>query len=105
MEQTVRESEGLITPITPPPPLEEADENDPHRLTAEADPMRALTAAKQVLIEALGEDHVRDGDSERDLHAGDLSFHAPHRPDLVVYPGSTDEVARVLALANEHRIP
>ena len=48
---------------------------------------------------------MRDGDSERDLHAADLSFHAPHRPDLVVYPGSTDEVALVLALANEHRIP
>ena len=48
---------------------------------------------------------MRDGDSERDLHASDLSFHAPHRPDLVVYPGSTDEVALVLALANEHRIP
>ena len=60
---------------------------------------------KQALREALGEDRVRDGDSERDLHADDLSFHAPHRPDLVVYPGSTDEVALVLALANEHRIP
>ena len=48
---------------------------------------------------------VRDGDSERDLHASDLSFHAPHRPDLVVYPGSTEEVALVLALANEHRVP
>ena len=35
---------------------------------------------------------VRDGDSERDLHASDLSFHAPHRPDLVVYPSSTAEV-------------
>ncbi len=67
--------------------------------------MTALTRAKCALREALGEDRVRDGDSERDLHAEDLSFHAPHRPDLVVYPGSTEEVARVLALANELRIP
>ena len=48
---------------------------------------------------------MRDGDSERDLHAEDLSFHPPHRPDLVVYPRSTDEVAQVLVLANEHGIP
>ena len=60
---------------------------------------------KSALLEALGEDRVRDGDSERDLHSSDLSFHTPHRPDLVVYPGSTEEVALVLALANEHRVP
>ena len=67
--------------------------------------MTALTQAKRALREALGEDRVRDGDSERDLHAEDLSFHPPHRPDLVVYPRSTDEVAQVLELANEHGIP
>ena len=57
------------------------------------------------LREALGTDAVKDGDSERDLHAADLSFHEPHRPDLVVYPSSTAEVAQVLAIANERRIP
>jgi D-lactate dehydrogenase (cytochrome) len=67
--------------------------------------MTALAQAKRALAAALGEDRVRDGDSERDLHAGDLSFHPPHRPDLVVYPGSTGEVAEVLAYANEHGIP
>ena len=67
--------------------------------------MTALAVVQEALLEALGEDRVRDGDSERDLHASDLSFHAPHRPDLVVYPGSTDDVSLVLALANEHRVP
>ena len=67
--------------------------------------MTGLTEAKRALREALGEERVRDGDSERDLHAEDLSFHPPHRPDLVVYPRSTDEVAQVLVLANEHGIP
>jgi D-lactate dehydrogenase (cytochrome) len=67
--------------------------------------MTALMEAKHALREFLGEDRVREGDSERDLHSQDLSFHTPHRPDLVVYPGSTDEVARVLAIANEHRVP
>ncbi len=67
--------------------------------------MTAVTEATRALRELLGGDRVRDGDSERDLHAGDLSFHQPHRPDLVVYPGSTAEVAQVLALASELRIP
>jgi D-lactate dehydrogenase (cytochrome) len=48
---------------------------------------------------------VSDGDSELDLHAGDISFHRPQRPDLVVYPVSTDDVSRVLALANERGVP
>jgi D-lactate dehydrogenase (cytochrome) len=45
------------------------------------------------------------GSSELDLHASDITFHAPHRPDVVVYPTSTREVAAVLALAGERRIP
>jgi D-lactate dehydrogenase (cytochrome) len=60
---------------------------------------------RAALIDALGDERrVSDGESERDLHASDLTFHAPRRPDLVVYPLSTAEVARVLALASEHRV-
>ena len=59
----------------------------------------------KALREVLADDQVRDGDSELDLHAGDLSFHEPHRPDLVVYPSSTDEVALVLKVASGHGIP
>jgi D-lactate dehydrogenase (cytochrome) len=67
--------------------------------------MTALADVTVELVAALGGERVRDGDSERDLHGSDLTFHEPRRPDLVVYPGSTEEVARVLAAANEHRIP
>ncbi len=60
---------------------------------------------KDALVEALGEGaRVSDGESERDLHSEDISFHRPQRPDLVVYPSSTDDVSRVLAFANERRI-
>ena len=48
---------------------------------------------------------VSDGDSERELHAGDISFHRPHRPDLVVYATSTADVVAVLTLADRDRIP
>jgi D-lactate dehydrogenase (cytochrome) len=48
---------------------------------------------------------VSIGDSDRDLHSEDMTFHPAHRPDVVVYPTSTEEVARVLALADAECIP
>jgi D-lactate dehydrogenase (cytochrome) len=61
---------------------------------------------RDALVRSLGDPRrVADSDSERDLHAGDFSFHRPHRPDIVVYATSTDDVVTVLALADEHRIP
>jgi D-lactate dehydrogenase (cytochrome) len=51
------------------------------------------------------ERRVSDGDSVLDQHASDLSYHPPHRPDVVVFPESTGEVAAVLAWANEARVP
>ena len=47
------------------------------------------------------ERRVNDGDSVLDQHAGDLSYHPPHRPDVVVFPDSAAEVAAVLAYAND----
>ena len=65
----------------------------------------ASAEASRALREALGADQVKNGDSERDLHGVDLSFHTPHRPDLVVYPISTADVAQVLNVADDYRIP
>ncbi len=48
---------------------------------------------------------VTDGESVLDQHAADLTYHAPHRPDAVVFPESADEVARVLAYADRERVP
>ena len=63
-------------------------------------------ALRDALVVALGDPRrVSDGDSERDLHASDLTFHRPCRPDVVVHAESTEDVARVLALADEHRVP
>ena len=66
----------------------------------------ATDELREALASVLGEGaRVSDGVSDLDLHAGDISFHRPQRPDLVVYPASTDDVARVLALANERGVP
>jgi D-lactate dehydrogenase (cytochrome) len=64
------------------------------------------TELQAALVDALGdEQRVAVGDSERDLHSSDITFHRPHRPDIVVYPLTTPEVASVLALAHEQRVP
>ena len=51
------------------------------------------------------ESRVSVVESVLDAHAGDLSYHAPHRPDAVVFCESTQEVAAVLAHANAALIP
>ena len=51
------------------------------------------------------ERRVTDGESALDQHAADLSYHEPRRPDVVVYPESTDEVAAVLELADTTGTP
>jgi D-lactate dehydrogenase (cytochrome) len=48
---------------------------------------------------------VSEGDSDRNLHSEDMTFHAAHTPDVVVYPVSTDEVSRILTLAEAEGVP
>lgn len=45
------------------------------------------------------------GESNRNLHSHDESFHAPCPPEVVLWPTSAQEVQKVLALANDHKIP
>jgi D-lactate dehydrogenase (cytochrome) len=51
------------------------------------------------------ERRVSDGESALEQHAADLSYHAPHRPDVVVWPKSTEEVASVLEFADAEGVP
>jgi D-lactate dehydrogenase (cytochrome) len=51
------------------------------------------------------EGRVTDSESALDQHAADLSYHEPRRPDVVVYPESTAEVAAVLELADATETP
>ena len=50
------------------------------------------------------ERRVSASPSVLDGHARDLTYHAPVEPEVVVFPESTDEVARVLAFANDRGI-
>jgi D-lactate dehydrogenase (cytochrome) len=53
----------------------------------------------------VGADRISAGESVRHLHSRDQSSHAPHLPDVVVWPEKTEEVSRIAAYANEHRTP
>jgi len=48
---------------------------------------------------------VSRGDSILELHSKDESYHERCRPEVVVYPESSDEISRILAFANENKIP
>ena len=50
------------------------------------------------------ERRVSDVESVLEQHGADLSYHAPRRPDVVVYPESTQEVTAVLAYADRARV-
>jgi len=53
-------------------------------------------ALRAALAEAIGDPaRVSTGDSERDLHAADITFHPPHRPDVVVHVRTTEEVSAI----------
>ncbi|MBL8132389.1 MAG: FAD-binding oxidoreductase [Anaerolineae bacterium] len=57
------------------------------------------------LAAVLGDGGVSTAQSERELHARDQSHHAAHMADVVVFPTEAQQVADVLRLANEARIP
>jgi D-lactate dehydrogenase (cytochrome) len=62
------------------------------------------------LLEGLGaflpEDRVVSAGDDLRRHAGGIfTYHAPARPDAVVYPESRDEVVEILRFANEHQVP
>ena len=50
-------------------------------------------------------DRVSTGESDRNVHGEDMTFHERRAPDVVVYPLSTEEVSRVLAFADKEGVP
>jgi glycolate oxidase len=62
--------------------------------------------AIDLLAGVVGAEHVRTGDAIKDDYGHDEALTAePQLPLAVVSPTSTDEVAAVVRLADEHRIP
>jgi D-lactate dehydrogenase (cytochrome) len=65
----------------------------------------ANTDLRAALLDLIADERrVNDGESIRDLHAHDFSYHDPVRPDVVVLVKSTAEVSAVMAYANANGI-
>jgi glycolate oxidase len=71
--------------------------------------MTAILAAtdklRRRLDESVGSEHVRDDAGTLVAYATDSTPLQRGRPDLIVFPGSTEEVAAVLRIADEARVP
>lgn len=61
-----------------------------------------LLADLQAIID---KQRVTANETILDGHSKDESHYEPQRPDVVVFPESTEEISKVLAYANEHNIP
>jgi glycolate oxidase len=65
-----------------------------------------MTEIGEVFAKVVGDRHVSTGDAISDDYAHDEALTATWcRPAAVVRPGSTDEVAQVVALANDQGVP
>ncbi|MBP3359157.1 MAG: FAD-binding oxidoreductase, partial [Opitutales bacterium] len=66
------------------------------------------------LVDAIGKDYVNTGDSDKFGHSVDY-YWIPEmwhdrgmptpKPDFVVHPGSAEEVAKIMKIANQYKIP
>ena len=68
------------------------------------DDAAASTGIGEALAGLLG-DRATASAAVRDHHGRDESWHAPHPPDLVVFPESAAEVVRIVELCASHRAP
>lgn len=59
----------------------------------------------QELRTILSDDQVSVNQTVLEQHSRDESYHAPHLPDVVVFPNDKEDVSRILKFANTHRIP
>jgi len=57
------------------------------------------------LAQLVGEENISTRQSDLDLHAQDQSAHEAHCPEVIVWVEKSEQVSRVLAYANEKRIP
>ena len=59
----------------------------------------------RLLAEIVGREYVSADPEERYFYARDPGLMPPHTPDYVVIPGTTDEVQKIVRLANREKIP
>ncbi len=66
---------------------------------------RVTTEDLEFLKSLVGTSRFSTGESILDLHSRDESHYKGYRPDVVVWPISTEEVVAILKMANERMVP
>lgn len=64
----------------------------------------AIQDAIRELVASLGRDHVLTDDADKISYSYDATY-LSHRPDVVVFPRSTEDVRQVMAVARRYRVP
>ncbi len=57
------------------------------------------------LHKILNERQISTNDTILELHSKDESYHIPSKPDVVVYPETSEEVSKIAKLANDNKVP
>jgi len=57
------------------------------------------------LVEIVGAEYVSDQPEEKFIYSNDPGLMEPHQPDFVVVPDTTEEVQKIVLLANQKVIP
>ncbi len=66
---------------------------------------RVTPEIRKRLEEIVGNSNISDSAEDLEKHAIDESLEPPHRPEVVLWPRSIEEVSAVMKLAFEERIP
>ncbi len=67
---------------------------------------KSVTSEDLTILESIvGPKRVSTGESQRALHSKDESFHKRCNPEVVVFPESSDEISKIIKIANERRMP
>ena len=64
-----------------------------------------LRTVEQLLKEAVGEEWVSSNRADLSAYGRDFTIFSGERPNLVVLPGTTEEVQKIMRIAYRHRIP
>jgi len=67
--------------------------------------MISMDRIYKLLAEIVGEQYVSNKKEERYIYSQDPGMMEPHEPDYVVMPKTTEEIQKIVKLANDEKIP
>jgi len=67
--------------------------------------MISMVETYKILTETVGEQYVSNKKEELYIYSQDPGMMEPHEPDYVVMPKTTEEIQRIVELANDKKIP